>query len=310
MKKNTLMILAFMIITAVTAAVFLKTGSVRKTEFKKRKSYEEAQSEKEKEILKKFRIRSKTASKSEYRSGEVSLVYKNMFFEFDTEADLIRSTIYEAGGSSTVWDYVYDEKKDNIRTKAATNAGKQLADTVYKYDENKNVIEENDLVSTGQPERRTYAFDASGNKISETHYSTGGVALAKYFEYDANNNRAAEKNASGEVTLKCRYDANNNKIEDAYILPGGKTSIFSYKFDEKNLLSETLIYSSGGELSDRFNYRYDGNSNMTEIKRSGGDGKLMARETYKYDERELLSEQAAFDANDRIESVHKYEYSE
>lgn len=81
-------------------------------------------------------------------------------------------------------------------------AGKVLAESVVRYDESGNVIEEIEYKLGKITKHTTYKYDPNGNKIQEIELDANGKKI-KTSIYKYNNNLRIEKTV---------YDANNKAV--------------------------------------------------------------------------------------------------
>ncbi len=181
-----------------------------------------------------------------------SLLWKNTY-KYDDKGRLIEKIDgFWKNGKET---YKYDENrlierkkgydKWLITYKPNERIEKSYNNTrVYKYDENKNKIEETQYNLQKEIERKkVYTYDEKGNKTSYTRYSLYGYFYEKYVY---------------------RYNKKGLKIEEDYYKKEGEL-VSTRKFEYDKYGNEVMIkrYLPNGDLDEveRYEYKYDKNKN-------------------------------------------------
>ena len=237
-------------------------------------------------------------SRFEYNADKnlVKLVKSDgSFVEFkyglmDKDGNLLTTQTVNEEGFSERFDY------DRTNKKTAYTDHDEVT-TVYKYDENHRITEENHPDGTkvtytydnaGHTTSRTvngsvtnYTYNASGDLL-ETRYADGS---SEKYTYDAKGNCLSYKDRDGIVT-EFRYDTNGNCTG---ISRGGKEAV-SAQYNAKGLVTD--FYTNGSHTS----FIYDSHGNLTE-RRTGA-----VTEKWTYDEQNRVTEYV--DGEDQ-----KYTYS-
>ena len=165
--------------------------------------------------------------------------------------------------------------------------------TVYKYDEDQQIIEERyadgSTVKTtynkaGNPTSKTvngsttnFVYDAKDNLI-KVQYADGS---SENFTYDSNNNCIKAVDRDG-ITTEFRYDAKGNCLG---VLRGGVEAV-SAQYNNKGLVTD--LYRNGGSVTGRTHFDYDAKGNTTT--RTTYTKNAVIKEVWAYDEQNRVTE--------------------
>lgn len=160
----------------------------------------------------------------------------------------------ESFGLKVEWN---DTTKTVKIRKPTSRVSEDSYGTKYTYNENGNLIYEENNAGDWETYWRQYTYDENGNLIYE-EYSTG---YWKKYEYDENGNIVYTENNVG-FWVKLTYDENGNLIYEEY----SDGDWMRYTYNENG----NLIYKeySDGELE---KYIYDDNGNNIYIESNNGD---------------------------------------
>ena len=162
--------------------------------------------------------------------------------------------------------------------------------SLYTYDADRNLIEENWISEDYSDNRIERQFDNKGRMTNYLFYDNNEVTMSMKFEYDDENN-----------TLK-QYE---------YFSEGKLSSIMEYKFDENDFLKESSWYDENGKFQNKTVFINDDSGKPVEVKFYKSDDKLKSTTIYKYDEfnNEILTSRNSNDANFvyHIETQYKYD---
>ncbi|MDD4909483.1 MAG: DUF6531 domain-containing protein [Candidatus Omnitrophica bacterium] len=201
-------------------------------------------------------------------------------FTYDTTGNI--KTVTDPKGSTTTFEY--DSHNNLIKT---TSASPFNYETLYKYDENDNLIELHR--QTGDPDNPWQTTSYTYDILDRLDSVKDAIGNTSNFIYDLNGNRRSLADAEGNTTtyeydernLLWRVtDAENNVTEYSYDTNGnlkqitdakGNATVYTYdSFDR--LISTTYADDSIEE------YTYDANSNL--ITKKDPKGQVI---TYAYD---------------------------
>lgn len=187
---------------------------------------------------------------------------------------LVKKTAYGAIFSAEtgslfdlITEYNYDEKGNLIREIMYDSAGNNLADSIeYEYDEDRNKIRTNRLVSGVLDSYIVYEYNPENKLIRETEYNLGNS-----YELDSFIN----------YTIEYAYDADGKLVSRQSTDAVGNTETTTYEYDNKGLLSKEVI--KGNDLTQTNTYTYDDRNRVTKIEYSNG-----VLEEYTYSEESNL----------------------
>ena len=131
---------------------------------------------------------------------------KNKIENKYNDKDLLVETVYldEAGKAVMRYAYIYDAKLNKIADRTFNNAGKETANTIYKYDNNDflieavyNIINDNKVENTSSI---AFKNDNYGNKIEEYSNHSSDISISVTSEYKLDNSSSkSEMNTEQSV---------------------------------------------------------------------------------------------------------------
>ena len=198
-------------------------------------------------------------------------------------ADTKGNVLEETANNGSVTKYEYNSEEFDADTEITTLDGTTLEQNKYSYDENGNILTEEETVS-GDKTINTY--DEDGELLSEENITAGNKISSTSYEYDNKGNTISEttKNASGseERTTNSEYDkfGRLTKETDAK----GYSTMYEYDgYDRvikttKNSLTDKEIADGGSNKAIVTENRYNKNGSLVYEKKEDG-----SEITYEYD---------------------------
>ena len=179
--------------------------------------------------------------------------------------------------------YKYDEdgnliEKNNVDLKYKT---------LYKYDGKGNLIEKNEYDSRGHKYKTLYKYDEKGNLIERYKYlclsEEDYLAYNTLYKYDEEGNLIEENihDSDGDPVTKQLYDKQGNRIQLNKYLNGRLHECLLY--DEKGNIIEKRIYESNGDPIVKMTCKYDEKGNYVEAIRTNSPWGRRDRTEYKYE---------------------------
>ncbi|MBO7485926.1 MAG: RHS repeat-associated core domain-containing protein [Spirochaetaceae bacterium] len=231
-------------------------------------------------------------------------------FEYNADKNLVK--LVKSDGSFVEFKYGLTDKDGNLLTTQTVNeegfaerfdynrtgrittyTDHDGVTTVYKYDDNQQITEQN--FADGTVIKTTY--NAAGNVLtqtvngSETKYVYDGKdnllkiqyadGSSENFTYDNNNNCIKAVDRDG-ITTEFRYDTKGNCTG---ILRGGIEAV-SATYDSKGLV--TGISRNGGNVTGKASFVYDGRGNV--VSKSVYTNTGVINESWSYDEQNRVTE--------------------
>tara|TARA_R110001592_G_C13186309_1_gene751651 strand:+ start:1219 stop:2043 length:825 start_codon:yes stop_codon:yes gene_type:complete len=158
--------------------------------------------------------------------------------------------------------------------------------SVYYYDIDGYLIEFNDIYGTDNLIHRKFIYKYDNNKklIEENRYASNGSLIVKeIYEYDSNGNLIEYYyyDRKGNLYKKesYKYDYNGNRIENNKSYSDGSGSKETYKYNQKGNLIEKNEFSV---FNKKYLYGYDRMGNIIEIKIIEKDNNKETTITYEY----------------------------
>ena len=186
--------------------------------------------------------------------------------------------------------------------------------TIFTYDENGNMIEENAYVDEGLNSKVKFEYDDDGNQIGfYTYQSDGSLQLKGTYKYDDDGNKIEFRRYIAEMESEFKktyeYDDDGNMIvENSFDSEGEINKKRTYEYDKNGNKIQFILFSSDGSMSSKSNYEYDRNGNRTQEIRYKADGSLSEKKTYKYDDNGNLIEENSIHSSGEIYENWSYEY--
>jgi len=178
-----------------------------------------------------------------YREGTINL--------YDKRGKLLRSS-FSSGflKHKTYYSYKRGLKKETIRKYLSSN---NITQTKYKYDRNKNLIEEIFISpNDNSGYKRIIFYDYNGHEKEKYFYNKNGSLKRKsLYSTDANGNiiKATDYINSKVISnLVLQFDSNNNRIELISYDSKGKLSFksnYNYTYDNYNNWTQRIDYMDG-----------------------------------------------------------------
>ena len=148
--------------------------------------------------------------------------------------------------------YTFNTQGDVVEFVDYNENGKPWFKYVYKYDSNRNKIEElhynYDDSAFPKPDIVKYEYDAEGNRTEYTSYNNKGTIDEKaIFKYDSYGNfierKDYQEDGSWRETRTYKYDSNGNEIEYVCISRYFPNSKRTFKYNYKSKPIEQVVYT-------------------------------------------------------------------
>jgi hypothetical protein len=187
-------------------------------------------------------------------------------FIYDNKGNIIENEEWEFGRLSSKYKYKYDFNRNLIEENYYKPEGVLISKETYKYDGKRNRIEVNRYKYDGSLEWKfTYKYDNKNNKIEEKWHSDAGELYKKQtYKYDNNKNKIEEKwyksDESLEIRLIYKYNSNGIKIEEMCFNYEGvliSTTIFNYDSKGNKIEQNIKEFYEGLESNFTITYKYD-----------------------------------------------------
>ena len=217
---------------------------------------------------------------------------------FDQKGNVLKSFGFDEKWNIRRTEFEYDNLSNRINTKSYDSTGKLLNHTKgnYKYDNKDRIIEESST-STGDAIVTKYHVDRAKIKYDELGNKT------EYCLIDANGKELSK--------ISYRYNEKNQITEESHIITG--TSIINtdyYEYDERG--NRTLWeHYTRGKLYSRNLTKYDDRNNLIEyVEYENRDGQLkfLFKSTLKYDENNNQTEVNTYNEKGDSIAVGTYNY--
>ena len=200
---------------------------------------------------------------NEFKADDNSIVTKTDYDEKGNE-----SITTDGNGVDTT--YNYDESSRVTKVISASNKTEKT-ETNIQYDIINPVLTPDGEIDNEKTTISTKITDAKGNISYDTSNSAGLQVEVK--DGDTSNN----------ITTKFEYDPKGNKTKELFTNGAYK----EYKYNAKNLLTETIYYDEEGIRSLKTDYLYDDNDKLTSMvdsKFNGNDEVAYHYTYYEYDD--------------------------
>lgn len=162
------------------------------------------------------------------------------------------------------WEYKYNDKGLIRKISRFEPVGTLSINEVYEYDDNL-IVEYRLLVDTGKIDKTIYKLNENGNVVEETHHNFDSSVFKKIYEYDNKGNLTTELTYSdGKPAGKTIYVNNDtgDVIADVNYYPDGSFLWKStYVYDDKHNLIEFKRSVSGVDTIKKYEYTYDSRGN-------------------------------------------------
>ncbi|WP_298139766.1 hypothetical protein [Flavobacterium sp.] len=176
-------------------------------------------------------------------------------YEYDENNNIIKETNLSIKNLDTL-GYKINEYSDHNLVKTITyefteKKKKIVSETIYKYDNSRNLVEEVDKTVDGKIYQKiAYKYDSKNNKIEYSRqHPLSSVSGHELYIYDSNNNliKSLKYNPENKLLHKSVYiyDDNNNKIRKTNYYKNEKINIIEYKYDSRKNIIEEKEYKKG-----------------------------------------------------------------
>lgn len=178
----------------------------------------------------------------------------------------------------------------------------------YEYDEQSRLkkvilIDGNNTIDNQRYEYDIQTKDSNGNIISTSDKTISALGLTSITEQNGAGQILSVTNASEDNTIKITtsydYNEQGNKIKETF----ADESYKAYSYNLKNLVTQSMSYTSKGILTYKSAYQYDDENNLTKITdykyEENQTSKVLRSTIYSYDK---LARMIAFAEVDGIEN--------
>lgn len=207
-------------------------------------------------------IENPSVSNNEFKVGDNSIVTKNTYDEKGNESEVI-----DGNGIKTRYDY--DESSRVTKVTSAVGKTEQT-ETNIEHD-----LMDIERAPDGEIDNKksTISTKVTDENVNSS-YETSNVAGLQV--------EAKDVGGSENITTKFEYDQKGNKTKEIFTNKAYK----EYKYNEKNLLIETVYYDEEGIKTLKTKYSYDDNDKLTlmvDNKYNGNDEVPYRYTYYEYD---------------------------
>lgn len=176
------------------------------------------------------------------------------FLDYDDPSNEIKHKFHYENGLITTEEVFYNQS--------------QIGKTLYKYDENDNVVSAHDVGESGEITLKvTFQYDERDNLLEKIIYEADGQSvLSKYvYKYDQEGNKIAydefESDGSFEAHQSFTYDNEGNLFEEKYHNTDGSVSqVITYDAHGNRIQNDSDVLS----YREKYEYLYDDIGNWIE----------------------------------------------
>ncbi|MEG0097726.1 MAG: RHS repeat-associated core domain-containing protein, partial [Cetobacterium sp.] len=182
---------------------------------------------------------------------------------------------FKADNNSIVTKTTYDEKGNESSTTDGNNV-----ETKYNYDESSRVTKVTSAANKTEKTETNIQYDIFNTDETISTKITDANGNISYDTANAAGLQIEVKDgdASNNITTKFEYDVKGNKTKEIFTNKAYK----EYKYNAKNLLTETIYYEDGDVKTLKTDYNYDDNDKLTSMVDSKykGNDEIPYRYTY------------------------------
>lgn len=238
---------------------------------------------------------------------EISFDGLEMKFGEVQKGDLIQS-----------FSYSLDKKGHKIEETMTNPYSTELLITKYKYDNQINLVEKY-TIEPGNPvplNKSVWEYDAKNNLKFLMYYNPGNtLSWKETYTYDNKGSLIEISGYEGDGTFSnkriCKYDK-GKKIENCDYDPNGKIKgKTTYKYDEKNRLTEESRFNLNGDLFYKFTTQYGeyGHISETSLSYLNMPYEYLNNLTIKkFDKQGKITEELKYEQNGQIIYKEIFEY--
>ena len=222
---------------------------------------------------------------------------------------------------------LYDSSGKLIETTFVSSSKNiQVEKSIYKYDEQGNLIENIGYQLDGSLQRKIVnKYDEQGNQIeSSTFRPDGSLQMKLIYKYDGQGNQIeyswfvdplifpSSVKYGGLMNLqKYEYDEFGNQVRQFNYHPSGTLNwkVFS-KYDNFGNQIEKMKYDPDNLLISSYKFEYDNLGNKTKSSEFNFDSTLQSQIDYTYDSQNNKISVSTFDSDNTLQSktICEYEY--
>lgn len=249
------------------------------------------------------------------KDGNVVAIENN---EYDENGKLTKTTKTTKDGKNISEKNFNDKGQVKTEVKYSNsegNTGKMPITVAYKYDDNGNVIEEEQTDANGNKiSKNAYEYDDNGNKVKNTVYDKDGnlESTIKYNWADGNLESSEQYDKNGKLKSVGTdfYNGNENKPKniELYNEDGTTKGFFEYEYDENGMETKKAEKDADKHMIISHEFEYDDVGNWTKSTVYDWKGDKTSTTKAAYDENGNLKETNRYDENDKL--VRKKTYDE
>jgi len=280
----------------------------------------------------KNKVESKIATAYEFKFGEPSeigvVMYEN---SYDTNGNLLDSTLYKGGAISFIEKYSYNDNNDLIERAVFDSSGNKLqlskrtfnkngneaefllynGDSLYykqykEYDDQNKLIKLVEYNQDGKTQIISlFEYNDLGEVITETQTNGAGNILSKIvYSFDENGNKTSITsyntygNTEGKTVLS-DYENGSAKIIEKYDSNDSLYASYQYDYNEKGNETKSIIYNGVGQIIRQSNTSYDGSGNKVQFEIFEGEVGFLGKDVISYNKNNQEIELIVFDGKDK-----------
>lgn len=247
--------------------------------------YSQTIEEKERELLKKHKVKSRTNTDYTFTNGKFNKSGRvTNVSVFNEDGRILENKSFNLKGEvSTIEKYEYDANGNRILYERQSLSGEYKKESEYDF-ENK-LIEEHGYDGSGTF-RTLLTYDNKNRVLDITYMVADAVDEKRVYKYDGNKAVVdilkQGKNLVSRVYLL--YDDRGEVLKEEIKTIDGKvleSKVYTYN-DKGNVTNETK--SKNGEFFYELTYDYDGNQNLISISEATKTEKKFVKKLYQYDD--------------------------
>jgi hypothetical protein len=243
----------------------------------------------ESDIYSANKIKTKTEYISRINLGIEEKEHVKEIKEFNSKGLATKETIYKNDGSlQTITTFEYDPDNNLIKTRKVSKDSSFLVKYISSYDAKNHLTEQYCYEESENGPflyHKVFGYDGNGKLMTVNWYwPTGKRAVDKYI-YEGNNAKEfTESNSYGDLLFK-----------------------WTYKYDNRNNLIESIQYYDSVAINAKIVYVYNPNNEM--VKQTKYNKTVVDyTAAYEYDDKGLLTAKTEFALSGKAMAKYKYKY--
>jgi YD repeat-containing protein len=200
-----------------------------------------------------------------------AVLVSKIVFNYDKRGNNTDRLVYHSDGSlSSKSVSTFDSKNRLIEVCEFDAFGKIISKKVTTHDSvGHRILTSYEKINRGIVKTEERVFDNDENNVENSYFSNETLTLREIQEYDRNGNLLETIKyyplEDEQSITRFKYDEQNNKIEEAVLKNNLVTTKTIYRYDDKNILTETFRYGVKGTLEVHYRYvfEFDADGNWT-----------------------------------------------